>query len=63
MTRPLDPWHYEERHQQRMEDTPHIYCDICGDALYEADTYYNIGGEVWCPLCVKRELRKRVNFD
>lgn len=52
-----------ERYQQKLDDAPHIYCDICGETLYEGDTYYDIGGEMWCPECLKRELKRTVRFE
>ena len=62
MKRP-EPWIEEEARQQAMEDMPHIYCDVCGDALYSEDIYYDIGGEVWCSDCIDRELKRTVRFD
>ena len=62
MNRP-EPWIEEERRQTAMEDMPHIYCDVCGAALYSGDQYYDIGGEVWCPDCIERELKRTVDFD
>lgn len=34
-------------------DKPPIYiCDLCGEAIYEGDVYYDINGEVWCEECI-----------
>lgn len=37
--------------QQEAREVFHS-CDICDQPIYEDDTYYNVGGNVYCESCV-----------
>lgn len=31
---------------------PEIYCEGCGEGVYEGEAYYEIGGTVLCEHCI-----------
>ena len=39
---PLDPWEAEVK----------FYCDVCGEAIFEGETYYDICSMSICEKCI-----------
>lgn len=39
------------------EPNPVLYCDKCGDGIYEGDAYYKIDGNNVCDNCLENYRR------
>lgn len=40
-----------------------MYCDGCGDEIYEYDKYYDINGEAYCEDCLEKYFAKEAEID
>lgn len=58
-----DPVKDAERYQRAAENRPCLHCVLCGQPLYEGDTYFDIQDEVWCEDCAMDEFRKKVDLE
>ena len=41
-------------------DIPALRCEGCGDALYNGETYYQIGETILCEECIKKAKKEVV---
>ena len=58
MIRTGDPVRDQIRYESDLEDQALLHCDICGAALYEGDTFYEINGMELCPDCMNDFFRR-----
>lgn len=55
-----DPERDFARHdaERAREEASLPHCDYCGEAIY--DTYYDIGGDIFCEECMREHSRHNV---